>query len=179
MTVADFFCGGVFLPAVGLLFKRSKPTGKTSANKAAAFKDHTQNAVEAELEALRAIHQVELVSETDEGSGITHLPNGVYGYSCAPQLESPLFRKKIFRSFEVHKLLDGQVHIIGFVTEAEAAQLLSAGAQLDVNLYPEPWGESVKLVSIPVSRMLRHKGPSRDKGNALSLRLVPATETVQ
>jgi hypothetical protein len=177
MTVADFFCGGVLLPAIGLLFKRSKPAGGTSSDKG-ALTDHAQGAAD-DREALRAIHQVELVSEADEGSGVAHLPNGVYGYSCAPQLESPLFRKKIFLSFEVHKLLDGQVHIIGFVTEAEAAQLSNAYGQLDVNLYPEPWEESVKLVSIPLSRVLRHKGPSRQQGNALSLHLGPATETVQ
>jgi len=184
MTVLDLFYYGVLLLAVGVIgfiFARSKskaeqaPTNQTAIS---ASDDASNEVVDKEVETLRAIHQVNLVDEKDEGSGIAHLPNGVFGYSYSPQQETPLFRKKMFQSFEVHKLPDGQIHLIGFVTEREAVQLSAAGAYVEVNLYPEPWGESAKAVSIPTLRVLHARGPSRSDGNALKLELAPESDTI-
>ncbi|HXG65817.1 MAG TPA: hypothetical protein VNO70_11985 [Blastocatellia bacterium] len=129
-----------------------------------------------DLESLRLLNQVILVDDKDEGTGIAHLPNGVYGFSWAPQEESPLFRKKSFQNFEVHKAADGAVYLIGFVTAQEAALLTTAPRDIEVKLYPEPWGESVKAVSIPKSSILQAKAPSRSHGNALKLEVEPHSQ---
>lgn len=130
-----------------------------------------------DIEALRAMNQVRLIEEKDEGSAVASLPNGVYGFSYSPQQETPLFRDEKYQCFEVHKLADGNAHLIGFVTEQDAGRL-SANEEAEVNLYPDLWNEAVKLVSIPFSRMKQIKGPTRHDGNSVSLRLDPATDSV-
>ena len=124
---------------------------------------------EAQLELLRAADQVKPIDEDWDGTGIAHVPNGVYGFSNAPHAEAPLFRKGIFRSFEVHKSSEGSVLLVGFVTEAENRLLEDRQAAVQLSLYPSPWEASRKAVSIPLHRVSRAKGPSREKGNFLQL----------
>ena len=130
-----------------------------------------------DIESLRAMNQVRLIDQKDEGSAVASLPNGVYGFSYSPQKETPLFRDEKYQCFEVHKLAGGDVHLIGFLTEQDAGRL-SANEEVEVNLYPDPWNEAVKAVSIPFSRMKQIKGPTRHDGNSVSLRLEPTADSV-
>jgi hypothetical protein len=129
--------------------------------------------VSQELEALRAEHGVRLVTEEEEGFGIAKVPPGVYGFSYAPSTEEiPLFCKKTFQSFEVHKLADGSEHLIGFVTPKEAIDLEMGNKAAEIRLYPEPVAEAVRLVSVNLAIVIPNKkGPARSDGNFLSLRL--------
>ena len=128
-----------------------------------------------EREALRRQHHVQLMSDQDEGRAVVQLPGGVYGFTYAPALElSPLFQKKSFQNFEVHKLSSGAEHVVGYVTEPDA-QKLGRGGAADVTLYPDPYGEATHLVSVAVSRITNSKpNPSRERGNFLKLELAPA-----
>src|ERR1043166_940605 len=76
-----------------------------------------------EVQTLRAIHQVKLIDIADEGEPANRLPNGTYGFTNAPQDEAPIFCQKMFQIFEVHKTSEGEVLIIGFISETEAQQL--------------------------------------------------------
>jgi hypothetical protein len=135
-----------------------------------------KTAAELELEALRAINQVRLVELNEVGVPIEKQTAGVYGFTHAPVREIPLFREKRFRGFEVHKLPNGEVHIVGFVTQAEAAALSSATGDFVLNLYPDPWEESAQAVSVPLSRVFETRGPSRGPGNVLTLKVAPSSE---
>ena len=126
-----------------------------------------------DLEQLRAAHRVRLVDDAEEGFAADRLPNGVYGFTYAPAEASiPLFVKKNWHSFEIHKLEDGEILLVGFVT-AKEAEMIRSGQQGEVILFPDPWEESKELVSVPMSRALpAKKGPSREGGNGLKIALV-------
>lgn len=64
-----------------------------------------------------------------------------------------MFRQQIFRSFEMHKHLDGEIYLLGFVIAKQADRLASRDSQLDIILYPDAYGEAENLVSVPMSRI--------------------------
>jgi hypothetical protein len=179
MIVADYFWGDVLLPAIGVMgsiFSRSKAAQSTRRAKESTelTKPDPEPTSYPDIERLRASHRVALIAEKDEGINVDHLPEGVFGFSCAPHQESPLFRSRLFQSFEVHKLAGGDVVFVGFATALDAAALASPGARSEISLYPEPWRDAVKAVAVPRSRVARAKGPARESGNALRLELAAA-----
>jgi hypothetical protein len=176
MTIADLLCSAVFLPAIGVMASvLSRPK---SAEEAPDKNDPLSTGQERipfrpgltdEVEVLRAQHQVALVNEKDEGADVARLPGGVYGFTYSPLQATPMFRKKATQSFEVHKLADDSVHLVGFVREGEASRLSISSEELDVRLYPEPREDAFTATSIAVSRIRSSRGPSRSDGNALWL----------
>jgi hypothetical protein len=112
----------------------------------------------ADQEALRAVHQVRLVTAAEEGTGVNLLPNGTYGFTYSPGLpNAPLFAVRRYRSFETHKLASGDVFIIGFVTRESSAALSSTLTDVSIQLQPEPEGSADALVTIPYSRIRQHR----------------------
>ena len=82
-------------------------------------------------EALRQAHQVRLVAEGEEGTGVNALPGGVYGFTYSPGLpSSPLFAVRRYRSYETHKLASGEIYIIGFATADVARAMSTATAEM-------------------------------------------------
>jgi len=66
---------------------------------------------------LRAEHAVRLVTDAEEGTGVDALPGGVYGYTYSPGLRNaPLFATRRYRSYEVHKRVDGEAFIVADAT---------------------------------------------------------------
>jgi hypothetical protein len=47
-----------------------------------------------------------------------------------------------------------------------------------IRLYPNPYEQATRLVSVAMSRVLRAKSPTRDHGNALPLDLDESGATV-
>lgn len=174
MIVTGLIWSGVLLSAIGLMGlatgSRPGPEETPDDNPGAPPEGGPESSTDGVVERLRAVNKVRLIDDRERGFGISRLPNGVYGFTYAPQQESPLFAQKAFHSFEMHKLPDGSVHLVGFVTGEEASKLSSSDEYFDVNLYPDAWESSVNAVSIPSSCILEMKGPSRLPGNALTLR---------
>jgi hypothetical protein len=76
---------------------------------------YTETKDTADQEALRIAHQVRLVASQEEGTGVSALPGGVYGFTYSPGLPSaPLFAVRRYRCYETHKLPSGDVYVIGF-----------------------------------------------------------------
>lgn len=122
--------------------------------------------VTAEVEALRATHQVRPLQPEEEGMDAVLLPGGVYGFTYAPgQPETPLFAKQNYHTFEVHKTADGTGYLIGFVTPSEASDLSAAKGGTPVRLFPKPWESSQSLVCVPVSGIVSSKRMPREDGN--------------
>ncbi|MBZ5611877.1 MAG: hypothetical protein LAP38_26755 [Acidobacteriia bacterium] len=118
------------------------------------------------IEQLRILHGVRPLQPEEEGSATARLPAGVYGYSYAPgQPETPVFAKKDYHSFEVHKAADGTEYAIGFVTPEEASQLAAAKEGAAIQLFPDPWEGSRFLVSVRVSGIAATKRMPREAGN--------------
>lgn len=140
----------------------------------------SMNGTDQSIDALRAINQVRLIDEKDEGTPIESLPNGTYGFTYSPQEQSPIFRAKMFQIFEVHKTLEGEAQIIGFVTEDDLKALGKSGNEfVSISLYPEPFQNAIKVIGLPKSHILEHRGPTRENGNALKLKVEPISNKIQ
>ncbi len=115
-----------------------------------------------------------LVRSEEEGRNIVNQLNGVYGFTGAPSSdELPLFFKPVYRCFEVHKPASGGFAIVGYVTGKEQEALDAGVEPVTIQLYPDPHGESDKLVSVPQSRIDRRRPPSRDDGNPMLVEVGP------
>ena len=176
MTIAGLLCGAVFLPRIGVMASvLSRPNSAEEAlntsDRSLTGRERTplRQGLRDEVEEMRALHEVRLVDEKDEGADVARLPGGVYGFTYSPLHATPMFRKKATQSFEVHKLPDDSVHLIGFLTEGEASRVSVSSGHLEVRLYPEPREEAFTATSIPVSQIRSSSGPSRSDGNALLL----------
>ncbi len=128
--------------------------------------------VQRQIELVRVRNTVTPVKTEDEGSPLEQLPDRTYGFTYSPVNEStPLYARRTLQAFEVHKLSDGVVHLLGFLKAADAAKLAAATGELDVNLYPEPNGDSTTLVEVPLERVMRARPVLRGDGNYMPLKI--------
>lgn len=127
---------------------------------------YENTATTAEQEALRTANRVRIVSSLEEGTSVSALPDGVYGFTYSPGLSSaPLFAERRYRSYETHRLASGDVVLVGFTTAEAARQLVSAASELTIQVHPLPEGEHLTLVAIPHSRIRHHRqyaAPNQD-----------------
>ena len=125
-----------------------------------------------ELERLRSAHRLRAITDSESGSGVNRLPKGVYGFTYSPAEENfPLFNDRDLRSFESHKLEDGSIFLLGFLTPEDKGSFEKAGAGPTIHLFPEPKGNAVELVRVPLARIVRHVENSVRKGTGLELLL--------
>ena len=130
--------------------------------------------VEKQLETIRARHQVRPVTPGEEGAPAGALGERVYGFTYSPSNDSaPLFAKRTFQCFEVHKVSRDALQLICFVTPAEAETIQSGRGLDQAKLYPEPTGASTALIEIPFTRILHPKPLSRSDGNFMAVQLDP------
>ncbi len=123
-----------------------------------------------ELERIRSAQGLRALTESESGSGVNRLPNGVFGFTYSPAEEDfPLFNDRDLRSFEGHKLADGTVLLLGFLTPEDKEAFERAGAGPTVHLFPEPKGKADQLVPVPLARIVRHVENSVRKGTGLEL----------
>lgn len=128
----------------------------------------------ADIEALRLTRKLAIIQGANEGEAIEFVKPGTYGFTYSPVTDGvPLFSRQSFQIFEVHKLLDGAVHYIGYLTPEEALALDKATDAIDVTLYPEAHEKSTQMVSVPKDRVLKSRTASRDQGNFIPLTLSP------
>jgi hypothetical protein len=127
---------------------------------------YADNTATADQEALRQTHQVRLVNEAEEGSGVSVLPGGVYGFTYSPGLPSaPLFATRRYRTYEIHKLQSGEVYLIGFAKPEVARNLSTATEETTLQVLPQPDAGDEVLVTIRYSSMRRHRqyaAPNQD-----------------
>jgi len=130
----------------------------------------------ADQETLRTVHQVRLVVDAEEGTGVNALPPGVYGFTYSPGLpNAPLFAVRRYRSYEIHKLASGEVFIIGFVTREASGQMASGASDVTVQLQPEPDPSADTLVAIPYSRIRQHRQYAAPNQHGFAVTLKPVT----
>jgi hypothetical protein len=117
-------------------------------------------------EDIRASHGVRVVSEREEGTGVNALPGGVYGYTYSPGLpNAPLFAARRFRSYETHKLANGDIFVMAYADTDTARQIANGSADVTVRVLPEPKAEADVLVRIPYARIRQHRqyaAPNQD-----------------
>src|SRR6476659_4910464 len=97
---------------------------------------YADNTSTPDQELLREAHQVRVVSEEEEGNVVDALAGGVYGFTYSPGLpNAPLFAIRRYRSYETHKLANGEVCIIGFVDLDTAAVLQSSASVRTIQVH--------------------------------------------
>ena len=135
---------------------------------------YTEFKTSADQDALRSAHQVRIVSEAEEGTGINALPGGVFGYSYSPGLPSaPLFAVRRYRSYEIHKLGGGEVYVIGFAKGDVARSLSTATAEVTLQIHPQIEGEYDTLVTIPYSRIRQHRQYAAPNQEGFTVTVLP------
>lgn len=128
----------------------------------------------ADQEALRGVHQVRLVQDKEEGTGVNALPAGTYGFTYSPGLpNAPLFSVRRYRSFEIHKLASGEVFVIGFVTRDASHTMSSSTGDVVVQIQPEPEGDANVLVTVPYSRIRHHRQYAAPNQHGFAVTLTP------
>ena len=117
-------------------------------------------------ETLRSTHAVRVVTTAEEGMGVNALPGGVYGFTYSPALpNAPVWAVRRYRSYETHKLADGEVFVIGFADGETLAKLESASGEQTIQIRPDPEPNANVLVKIPYSRISHHRqyaAPNQD-----------------
>jgi hypothetical protein len=127
----------------------------------------------ADQEMLRTVHNVRVVSPAEEGTGVNALPGGVYGFTYSPGLQSaPLFAERRFRSYETHKLADGEIYVIGFADVETAAVLVSATSEHTIQVQPEPDEKANVLVKVPYSRIRQHRQYAAPNQHGFSVTII-------
>jgi hypothetical protein len=130
----------------------------------------------ADQESLRVAHQVRLVRDEEEGTGVSALPGGIYGYTYSPGLPSaPLFAVRRYRSYEVHKLPGGDVFVTGFATREASAKLATSTAETMLQVHPEPSAAADTLVTIPYSRIRQHRQYAAPNADGFTVTVLPAS----
>ncbi|MBM3814364.1 MAG: hypothetical protein FJW20_22295 [Acidimicrobiia bacterium] len=125
---------------------------------------------EKQLEAIRLGKKLIAFGPELDGCPLGTLPENIYGFTFSPLNDStPLYNKRAFQSFEVHKTAEG-VQILGYATPDQARQIRE-GVEVEFNLYPEPRDNSTELVELSLHRIVKAKPLSRTDGNYMPVHL--------
>ena len=135
---------------------------------------YSESKATADQEQLRVAHQVRLVTDPEEGTGVNALPNGTYGFTYSPGLpNAPLFAVQRYRGYEIHRLASGEIFIIGFVTRDASDQMTSSAGDVTVQVQPEPEGTAETLVVVPYSRISHHRQYAAPNQHGFAVTLKP------
>jgi hypothetical protein len=136
---------------------------------------YVYNPATADQESLRGAHQVRVVTDAEEGTGVNALPGGVYGFTYSPGLlNAPLFAVRRYRSYETHKLPSGEVFIIGFATADVARELSTSDHEMTLQLHPQPDATHDTLMTIPYSRIRHHRQYAAPNQDGFTVTVRPA-----
>lgn len=119
---------------------------------------------------LRVRHKVRALKQDEEGFASAALPGGVFGFTSAPGLSAmPLFARQNYGCFEIHKLENGREMLIGYMTPQHVEEC-ERGAEGELALYPQPFGEAQWLVAVDLDRVApARRTLSREDGNPFHL----------
>jgi hypothetical protein len=124
---------------------------------------------------LRTTHNVRVVTPEEEGLGVNALPGGVYGFTYSPALaNAPLFAERRFRSYETHKLANGEIYVVGFADVETAAALESTADQRSIQIQPEPDATANVLVQVPYSRIHQHRQYAAPNQHGFTVTITPS-----
>jgi hypothetical protein len=135
---------------------------------------YVYNPATADQEALRDAHQVRIVADSEEGTGVNALPGGVYGFTYSPGLpNAPLFAVRRYRSYEIHKLPSGDAFVIGFAKPDVAREVSTASAVMTLQIHPQPEQGFDTLVTIPYSRIRQHRQYAAPNQDGFTVTVLP------
>jgi hypothetical protein len=135
---------------------------------------YTDAASTKDQESLRVAHRVRIVTADEEGTGVNALPGGVYGFTYSPGLvNAPLFAVRRYRSYETHKLENGDTCIIGFASPETAATIEATAQSVTLTINPDPEAGADVLVQIPYTRIHHHRQYAAPNQHGFTLTIDP------
>lgn len=133
---------------------------------------------------LREQHKVRPLEITESNLTLSEVSRGIYGFAIPGILAGeiilgkrrvPLSRQRHeLHDFEVHKLINGEEHVIGFVESETASQLRLDIRPKDLrfSLYADQWPDAQVITSLPLSKVDIERFPPRkielDKSRSLA-----------
>jgi len=136
---------------------------------------YSDNTATADQESLRLAHQVRLVVDSEEGTGVNGLAGGVYGFTYSPGLpNAPLFAVRRYRSYETHKLPSGEVFVIGFAKPDVVRSLSTATQEMTLQIHPQPEAGFDTLLTIPYSRIRHHRQYAAPNQDGFTVTVAPS-----
>jgi hypothetical protein len=128
-------------------------------------------------QALRTERGLRELRPLEVGLPLSQLPPGVYGFMppwFVTNLEDALLDAQAGGTsvLEVHKTQDGELQLVGYVSQETATRISGAGTVL---LFPEAWEEANEVVGIPRGRIVQADSGHFALGYKMELRLQSAT----
>ena len=129
---------------------------------------------EQERQCARAKHGVRSLYTLEEGFSLDRLPNRIFGFTFSPgSADAVVFRQTRADAFEIHKLGDGSIMLLGCVPPDVASTIQNVRKEQHVFVFPRVMGHASKLVCIPTSSVGRFKDYHPERAEGLEIMLVP------
>jgi len=132
---------------------------------------------EIELDNLRNAHNVSLIRPEEEDKPPAEIPKNSYGFILGIALTTdPVVELRVLDGhlggFEIHKLADGHVELVGFVgAETFSSYRMGFKAQDKITLYSATWSDAHYLVSMPLRSLVcpQSRDIKVDKGKEIEV----------
>ena len=131
------------------------------------------------LQSLRKKNNVRPLHDLENGLDLSKLPNGIFGFYIPwADFNSDITLDQHSGGtavVEFHKLLNGQLVIVGFVSQENILRLQATTTNVSIKFFPEPWEEAHTIIAIPVDRVLSKDDRTFQSGYVLDLMVAPLT----
>lgn len=124
-------------------------------------------------------HHVSLIAEVESEKTTAEVPPDSYGFAYASSLlyNEPMLLRVTYwsKSFEIHKLHDGSLTVLGYVGPETFVRIREAARRGDdITLYSVPLKQAsvTQLVSLPLSRLKCGRYREVDPATALDCKIV-------
>ncbi len=125
---------------------------------------------------LRAARNLRTLRDVENDLPLSKLPAGIYGFTTPWSIRHEDMtlsqRSGGTLTLEVHKLMSGEVHLIGYVSQEGALSLEGTGSSNAINLYTRAWEEASTLASVPISRIASADDRGFRDGYVIDIRLL-------
>ena len=114
---------------------------------------------------LRTKNGVRELTPSESNFNISKAPRGVYGFARPVDImfqdSVKLSRNPDIEDFEIHKLIDGSVYVIGFVGKDTAIQLGLDNPlkNFKLTLYSDKWVDGSNIIELPLSEIITSDVP--------------------
>lgn len=148
----------------------STPTPTTTA----ATADKVFGVSAESVEELRKRNNVARMKDAESGKMLAEIPAGSFGFADDIEIRRSLRDSRIEKltlethapdeRFELHKLLDGQIELVGYVGPETLEHVRSGLSQEEaITFFSDTWANATNIVAVPLAKL------SCSRGRTLSL----------
>jgi len=142
------------------------------------------------VEELRKHNNVTRIKDVESGKMLSEIPAGSFGFADDIEIRRSLRDSRIEElalkphapdeRFELHKLLDGQIELVGYVGPETLEHVRSGLSQGEaITFFSDTWTDAANIVAVPLARLSCSRGRTlslNDPTNPRKQRLVTALD---